>query len=124
MTDIQKEQTRRLSSEGFGYRKIATLLDLPMNTVKSYCKRQGITKQEVEPVCMSFCKACGLPIIQRPRGKVRLYCNDKCRNDFWNKQNTGTERECPWCHETFLAYGNRKFCSHSCAQKARYSDAK
>lgn len=126
MTDYQKEQTIRLRSEGFGYKKISEMLDLSDNTIKSFCRRMGLTgasgfeQRDSEQEC--FCKNCGLPIKQSVGKKERKFCSDRCRMSWWNshldlvKRKAVYDFKCQYCHKPFTAYGNskRKYCSHEC----------
>ena len=41
MTDQQKEQIAILRSQGYGYKRIAQIMELSDNTVKSFCKRNN-----------------------------------------------------------------------------------
>lgn len=42
MTEEQKIKIRRMRLDGNGYKHIASTLVLPLSTVKSYCKRNGL----------------------------------------------------------------------------------
>ena len=42
MTEEQKIKIRRMRLDGNGYKHIASTLILPLSTVKSYCKRNGL----------------------------------------------------------------------------------
>ena len=42
MTDTQKDRIRQMKADGFGYIKIARELGLSENTVKSFCRREGL----------------------------------------------------------------------------------
>lgn len=132
MTDQQKTQTIRLRGEGFGYSKIAVMLGLSDNTIKSFCRRNGLTgmvgyqrkgsKQE------HFCPTCGLPVKQNPGRKEKKFCSDRCRNRWWNTHLDQVNRkalyeyECVYCGKPFVAYGNanRKYCSHECYVNDRF----
>ncbi len=122
MTEVEKQQVSRLSEEGFGYKKIAAMLSISPDTVKSYCRRQGIRKAtpvaDAQPVVTTTCKCCGLPIIQKPKMKPRVFCSDGCRRAFFNANRQGGSHVCPHCGREFKAYGKRTYCSHSCARKA------
>ena len=126
MTVQQKEQIERLRNEGYGCKRIAELLDISANTVKSYCKRNALMgSKEVSPsqdVEEHFCKCCGLPVRQNPGRKEKKFCSDACRMKWWNshldlvKRKAVHEFECAYCHHPFLAYAQkqRKYCSHQC----------
>lgn len=95
-----------LRKQGLGYKKIASMLNMNINTVKSICQK------------INTCKLCGDPI---DKGS---FCSNKCRMKWWylygTKKNTV---ECAHCHKTFKTqYKNRKYCSHECYIKGRYGD--
>ena len=131
MTKVQKEQTRRLRKEGFGYKKIAGYLCLSENTIKSFCRREGLAGEAFENdevIGQSMCKCCGLPIKQIRGRKKKKFCSNKCRNDWWNEHPELIDRrsantlECAYCHKPFKAYGysNRKYCCHECYVSDRF----
>ena len=41
MTDIERAQVMKMQREGLGYKRIATVLSLPLNTVKTFCRRNA-----------------------------------------------------------------------------------
>ena len=75
MTEEQKAQARRLRAEGFGYSRIAAILGVPDNTVKSYCRRQGLTGsmgfEQRDAAQEHFYLQCGLPVRQNPGRKEK-----------------------------------------------------
>lgn len=42
MNDAQRSEIKRLREAGTGYTAIAQALSLPVNTIKTYCKRNGL----------------------------------------------------------------------------------
>ena len=42
MTDLQKEQIKTLRLQGIGYVKIGEMLGISDNTVRSFCRRNGL----------------------------------------------------------------------------------
>ena len=126
MTEHHKTQIKRLREEGFGYAKIAQMLSLSLNTVKSYCRRNdlmgaiGFVQRNAEQE--HFCKMCGLPVQQDPRRKEKKFCSDVCRQTWWNSHQDQVQRKalyeqaCPNCGKVFTAYSNsrRKYCCHAC----------
>ncbi len=138
MTSLQKEHVRRMRGEGMSYSKIAASLGLSENTIKSYCKRNNLGGVTVLPTVLQlntekevsdFCKNCGQPLEQRPGMKLRKFCSDKCRTTWWNghldqvSQTSIYHLECAACGKHFDSYGNktRKYCSHACYIKDRFS---
>ena len=133
MTNSQREQIRRLREEGHSYTKVARLLNIPENTVKTYCKRNGLNgyaqkKEKSEGAKRGFCKCCGSPVMQNPGRKEKKFCSVECRNRWWNKNKYRVPRKtlhtflCPTCGEEFSAYGtsSRKYCSHACYISGRF----
>ncbi len=132
MTDEQKMRIKELRGENRGYRDIASVLGLSENTVKSFCKRNGLggfkakklTAEEREHICPT----CGALVPQIPGRKLKKYCSDSCRCRFWNthleqvNRKAFYEKQCCFCKKTFIAYGNkgRKYCSHECYVADRF----
>ena len=72
MTSQKKQNIDRLRSQGMGYKRIAKMLKLPENTVKTYFKRNAA---EIPATPESgddghFCLKCGVPVMQTPGRKV------------------------------------------------------
>lgn len=129
MNDIQKSQITDMRAAGMGYSVIAKQLDISENTVKSYCRRNGLSKTDtikpVEPIASEnqvCCKNCGKIVIQNDKRKTKQFCNDKCRMAWWNAHRdlvthkNVVVKECPGCHKSFQVIGksDRKYCSHAC----------
>lgn len=76
MTDLQKEQIKTLRLQGIGYVKISDLLGISDNTVRSFCRRNGLGDAAKNTVA---CKHCGKLIKIIPKQKPRKFCSDACR---------------------------------------------
>ena len=131
MTDAQKIAITEYRRNGCGYKKISRLTGVSENTIKTYCRRNGLTGTAVparDAGGGSSCKCCGVPIIQIPGRKAKKFCSDRCRNRWWNahldlvKRKANYEFVCPACGKPFTAYGNahRKYCSHECYIEDRF----
>ncbi len=132
MTDNQKTQIMKLRAAGYGYGKIAQELDISLNTVKSFCRRNRLKKVTDVPVILSgettYCENCGREILQVFKSKKRRFCSDKCRNLWWNKNLDKVKRKayytivCKHCGKEFQVYGDRrrKYCSYECYSKDRF----
>lgn len=136
MTENQKTQIADMRGKGYGYIKIAQMLGLSENTVKSFCRRKKLTRRTdavshvADPVRdgQHFCLCCGAEVAQTLGRKEKKFCSDRCRNKWWNSHLDQVNRkahyefECAYCKKPFTAYGNagRKYCSHACYVADRF----
>ena len=126
MTDTQKERIVELRQQGCGYSKIATLLSISKNTVKSFCQRNEL--RAAVQADIPLCKQCGAPISLKDNCKPRIFCSDRCRLLWWKAHNRKNYPKpiyhlvCKNCGAEFESYGNhrRKYCSHDCYIAARF----
>ena len=127
-----------LRKSGVGYKKIAQELGINENSVKSFCRRNGLAGSIEKPqetvfpgVIQKACKNCGTLFLQYPGHREKVFCCDACRNKWWNlhigqaNRKTMYEYTCPTCGKKFSAYGNRqrKYCSHACYIIARFGNS-
>ncbi len=112
------EEIRRLRLLGYGYKKIAVEINIPLNTVKTYCRRNlnGVGKGKF------FCKECGKVVPQKLHKKERKFCSDLCRVHWWKKikkYEGSMICVCEKCKKQFFSYPSkkRKFCSNECYHK-------
>lgn len=129
MTEREQAQIAYMRSKSMSYNAIAEKLGLPLNTVKSHCRRNGLTGfSKKQP--LSVCLRCGKPLEQPPTGPKRKYCSDECRKLWWKEHPYLVERKtcysvvCPHCGKNFVTYNhkNQKYCSHTCYMAARFPD--
>ena len=126
MTNEQKEQIKVLRRQGYGYSKIAQNFSISENTVKSYCRRNGLSSDALNNT--AACKYCGKPIIIKEKCKPRQFCSDRCRVAWWNIHQRQSPAKttyhfvCEKCGAPFESHGNksRKYCSHDCYIAARF----
>ena len=126
MIAAQKECIEYLRQSGESYSAIAAELDISVNTVKSYCRRNRISISADSSVS-DLCVNCGLPLTHVNGAKKKRFCSDKCRMTWWNAHLDAVKRKavyhfiCPNCGSAFESYGNahRKYCSRACAASAR-----
>lgn len=127
MNDIERSQVRKLQSEGLGYKRIAAITGLPVNTVKTFCRRNpGACFSSTDE--QHICRYCGCPIIQVPHKKEKLFCSDKCRMAWWHEHPGDLNKKafyqikCQGCGTVFESYGNqrRKYCSWACYNRTRH----
>ena len=79
LTTEQIMQITNLRAEGKGYRAIASELDLPLNSVKSWCRRHPLKADD------GLCLQCGAEIHSIPHKRQRKFCSDKCRKKWWSE---------------------------------------
>ena len=128
MTDEQKKQIETLRLNGCGYTRIAQMIGISENTVKSFCRRNKLTGSVIPKMQYPadaqehFCQCCGVVVEQNPGRKEKKFCSDKCRMKWWNSHPEQVNRKavyefiCVHCEKPFTAYGNanRKYCSQEC----------
>ena len=123
MKNEQKELIESYRRKGVGYKQIAKELEMSPNSVKSYCRRNKLSNEDLKKEDgESSCEQCGTIIHQVKGRKQKRFCSDRCRNLWWNshldqvKRKTVYEYVCPVCGKPFSVYGNakRKYCSHDC----------
>jgi len=69
-----------LREKGYGYKRIANELNLTRDQVRYICLK---TKQDSLD---GICKNCDRKIKSVRGKKKKVYCSDKCRYKWWNKQ--------------------------------------
>lgn len=131
MNDFERSQIMKLQQDGLGYKRIATATGLPVNTVKTFCRRNPVSvpaKTSNQPVC----RYCGKPVTPVPHKKAKQYCSDKCRMAWWREHPSELNRKafyqikCRGCGAVFTSYGNqrRKYCSWACYSRSRQEGGK
>jgi uncharacterized protein with PIN domain len=130
MTEKQKTQIKELRQQGCGYIKIAQILGISDNTVKSFCRRNNLTevKTKKTKINKSVCRQCGEVIIQTGSKKPKSFCCDDCRKKYWKENQSKINRKtaikyvCTVCNKTFVDYARneRKYCSFDCYVADRY----
>ena len=129
MTENEKDAIRKLRKQGLGYGKIAQRMGMNKETVKSFCRRNGLDKNGSAMASVSdtkseyrICKNCGKAVLQILKRKEKKFCCDDCRHKWWNEHQHMVNRKayydfvCPCCGKRFQTYGDsrRKYCSHEC----------
>lgn len=129
MTDTQRNEIQRLRQAGLGYVKIAQILTLPANTVKSFCQRNPIRDiSTVSAPTMNVCPQCGGQLPISVGRKPRRFCSDQCRSHYWTEHQAQIRRKsavvsiCAACGTHFSDYAKkaRKYCCHACYITGRY----
>ena len=127
MTEQQKTQIAKLRQNGDSYKKIADTLGLSVNTIKSFCRNNGLTGK-VTPPKADVCLVCGKTLVQTAKRKKRKFCSAKCREKWWNnnrhvgQRRTAIIMKCMHCSREFIAYPreHRKYCSCECYISDRF----
>ena len=128
MTQEQQQEIRRLRAIGEGYKRIGTILNLSVNTVKSFCRRDR--EEDKSPLedrhddCV-VCLRCGHPLVLSPGRKRRLFCSDACRVAYWRTQAKPKAqlRRCLNCGRLLLGNDSRrKYCDHACYIEHRFGE--
>ena len=129
MTNEQKEKIRLFRSMGRGYTDIGNELGISKNTVKSFCRRNNLTSNNVIITdAADRCRECGVAIIQKPKKKKRIFCCKTCREKWWKEHPERMNKKaiykftCAGCGKLFSVFGNskRKYCSHECYINDRF----
>lgn len=133
MNSIQKKRIALLRVGGESYARIAGILGLSVNTVKSYCRRNNLSGSMAvtapkTPIGQAFCRQCGKELSQILGKKTLKFCDDECRVKWWNAHPDKVNKRaiysftCAHCKKAFTAYGNsdRKYCSHQCYINDRF----
>lgn len=115
MTKNDKERINALQNRGFGYKRIATETGLPVNSVKSYCRRHPIDRADEN------CEYCKAPLIRIPHKKEKRFCSDSCRMAWWKAHPHAVIRKklyhhtCESCGQAFDSPRlSSRFCSRRC----------
>lgn len=135
MTTDEKRMLTSYRQQGLGYKKIAQVMGLSVNTVKTYCKRNalgGVVAVQNDRSVGKVCKCCGTSLRQTPGQKPRQFCSDACRTKWWNahpelvKHRGDRQIICSHCGSVFSVNQNstRKYCSHNCYIADRFYGGK
>lgn len=131
MTNSQKQRIELLRSQGKSYALIAKAMGLPVNTIKSHCRRKGLGDDSITNLTpikeVVTCAYCGCSLSQMPGKKKRRFCSDQCRMIWWANHPETVNRKavyrftCLICKKEFESYGNatRKYCSRTCYGQSR-----
>ena len=135
MTENQKKQIAVYRNLGLSYTAISNTMKISVNSVKTYCKRNGLggvrAYEKADRINVCGCENCGQPVIQNPGRKKKRFCSDRCRNAWWNSHQEQVNKKanyectCAYCNKSFISYGNRhrKYCSHECYIEDRFGGA-
>ena len=134
MTITEKNLIDTYRSRGLGCTEIAHALNLSVNTVKSYCRRNSIRasdaprrpaeKAKAQRSEENRCRQCGAVLQQTAHRKARQFCSDACRLQWWHANPHASagadEKICPACRMRFTTNRSQKYCSHACYIASRF----
>jgi len=121
MDVLIRERIMELRRRGHSYTDIARDTGVSRETVKSLCRRAGISPDEAIPPSR-VCERCGEELSTRAAGK--RFCSTACRLAWWHAHPERLNRKaiysftCAGCGQPFSAYG--KYCSHRCYIRTRF----
>ncbi|ACV63044.1 RNA polymerase, sigma-24 subunit, ECF subfamily [Desulfofarcimen acetoxidans DSM 771] len=133
MTDEQRQKIKSLRYQGFGYKEIAKAIGLSRDTIRGYCKRNGLhgfatelvagyKKIMKEEFLFTLCLNCGKKLEQNSLGRKRKYCSMNCKAEWEKTHRKSYTSYCEYCGNEFKTLGikERKYCSHNCYTKDRF----
>ena len=124
MTNGEKMLITQQRRQGLGYAEIARKLGMSVNTVKSYCQRNGIKPVGKTTPEKDTCKHCGSALEHTPGRKKKQFCSDACRLRWWHEHRemskTARSAKCAACGREFVTDRTQKYCSHACYIAARF----
>ena len=114
-----KRQIEQYRTQGHGAKSIARLMDLNINTVKAYCRRNKQLERE--------CPQCHQTFTQPVGRRQKRFCSPLCKSRWWSvhkdqlNTNPSHQYTCLTCGKEFTSYRNivRKYCSQACYQASR-----
>ena len=71
---------------GYTLSRIHELTGINKETIKSRCRRAGLTGNYSRSINSNFCKGCGKPLEHLPGKKKKEFCCDQCRLDWWGNR--------------------------------------
>lgn len=136
MTDFEKTRISEMRTEGRSYAEIAAALGLKAGSVKVFCQRShlGGIRSAVGRTAhgrIAGCEQCGQTVRQQEGRKRKRFCSDACRMAWWSAHRSNVRQKtmhsfiCEYCGKEFSLYGvtSRKYCSHGCYVRGRFSAA-
>jgi hypothetical protein len=79
MKNIDTTKVIQLRKLGHGYKRIAQTLSITLDEVRNACNEIGD-----EVLLTGNCKNCGISITSTKGKKMKRFCSDQCRWDWWN----------------------------------------
>ena len=129
MTNGEKVQIVQMRKRGLGYAEISRSLGMSVNTVKSYCHRNGLKGDVRTSIAVSenVCRQCGSTLHRTPGRKRKQFCSDVCRLCWWHAHREMSRNArtvvCASCGKVFVTDRMQKYCSHACYIRTRFGGA-
>ncbi|MBU5439880.1 hypothetical protein KQI42_17855 [Tissierella sp. MSJ-40] len=133
MNDEQRQQIKILRFQGLGYKQIANETGLSRDSIRGYCKRNGLDgygkelikkykKIIEEEFVYILCLNCGVELEQNKRGARKKYCSKNCKMEWDNTHRKEYKFICEYCGKEFKALGTtkRKYCDNTCYTRDRF----
>ena len=133
MIDEQRRQIKKLRYQGLGYKEIAKITGLSRDTIRGYCKRNGLhgfaselaneyKKVMKEEFLYTLCLNCGKKLKQNSLGRKKKYCSMDCKTEWEKTHRKSNTFYCEYCGKEYKSLGikERKYCSHKCYAKDRF----
>ncbi len=76
--------------QGIGYVKIGEMLGISDNTVRSFCRRNGLGDAAKEHGCLQALRKVDK---NHPQAETRKFCSDACRTTWWNSHPDYVDRK-------------------------------
>lgn len=116
MTDVQKRQILEMKANGYGYKAISTMLDMSMNTVKSFLRRKAASDASLSAVQSEGLGAKPALAEGSSAGRTVSAISDASEGQRYNA-NDATYTKCKQCGSPVLQISGMKrrvFCAPSC----------
>ena len=130
MTSVEKKLIDQYRRQGMGSTEIAEKLNLSVNTVKSYCRRNAMETPiaDMDAAPSGLCKQCGSLISGKRDKRGKQFCSDRCRYQWWHLHRgesiNATAHTCSLCGRVFKTNRQQKYCCHNCYIMARFGGHK
>jgi IS30 family transposase len=125
MTATQKREIMMYRGRGMSYASIAEHLNISVNTVKTFCRRNALDSADVprrrDFSAVKQCAQCGETL--SGGRSTRVFCSDSCRLK-WHRENKKPNAVCEHCGHTYHNNGHKdqKYCSTTCYSAARFGN--
>jgi len=133
MHDEQRQKIKSMRLQGIGYRRIADTIGLTRDSVRGYCRRNGLGgygKELIkehkniieEEFLFILCRNCGTELQQHKLGRKRKYCGMECKREWEKAHRKQYAFHCEYCGKEFKSLGTkkRKYCNQECYTRDRF----